>query len=474
MKRCLFAVLLACAFLQQAAAQERVQAGDAGFDCAAIAAEQGNMQKLVEAGNSERTLGQAAAGGATNVGTQVATGQVAGSMFGAFGGLAAKLAGVAAQQVVEDKLGPDEAARAAASKAAARKDFLDQLAKVKQCESGGAGRTLSAAEFQQVAGAPASGTIKVTPMSPPVVAEALQAPVRTLDTAGLLDGNLNLKGRKVYLSEFRLLFEIGGKVSASTRGGYFLGSDYGSTRASVNYTVPNIDVAAYQLIADKAFEDFKARMAASGVDMQYAPPEGGAVYDATENASQPGLPVFSESNLGHVQRRFLVMAPTGMKLVPRGWAGIGAGNISKRIEWGGKNLEGMSVTQEINIAAHETSGSGSSIWKRASAAAASSQLSVGNATELLIQTHVNGGIVRTSRAVFLDGQFANFRTVSEFDSDKDMTSRMVGTMQNLMGQGANKVKKVEKEVDLDAAAMARLSLQGIATVNQAIAELVVR
>ena len=35
----------------------------------------------------------------------------------------------------------------------------------------------------------------------------------------------------------------------------------------------------------------------------------------------------------------------------------------------------------------------------------------------------------------------------------------------------NKVKKVEKEVDLDAAAMARLSLQGIATVNQAIAEL---
>ena len=474
MKRHCLVAIVSCAFLQQSIAQERVQAGDDKLDCPAIATEQGNMQTLVEAGNSERTVGQAAAGGATNMGAQVATSQVAGSMFGAFGGLAAKLAGAAAQQTVEDKMGPDEAAKAAAAKAAVRKDFLDQLAKAKSCEAGGAGKALSAAEFQQLAAAQPTGIIKVTPMSQLAVSDALKAPVQALDTAGVLDGNLNLKGKKVYLSEFRLLFEVGGKVSANTRGGYLLGTDYGSTRATVNYTVPNVDVAAYQAITDRAFEDFKARMAASGIDMQYAAPEGGAVYDATENASLPGQPVFIESNLGHTQRRFLVMAPTGMKLVPRGWAGIGAGNIGKRMEWSKNNTEGMSVTQEVNIAAHETSGSGSSIWKRSSSAAASSQLSVGNATELLIQTHVNGGLVRTAKAVFLDGQFANFRTVSEFDSDKDMTSRMVGTMQNLMGQGANKSRKVDKEVDIDATAMARLSLQGIATVNQAIAEMAAR
>ncbi len=47
----------------------------------------------MDAGNSERTLGTAAAGTAANVGTQVATGQVAAGLFGSLGGIAAKLAG---------------------------------------------------------------------------------------------------------------------------------------------------------------------------------------------------------------------------------------------------------------------------------------------------------------------------------------------------------------------------------------------
>lgn len=464
--------ILVCLCMQQAQALERVQAGDDKLECPAIATEQGAMQKLIEAGSSERSFGQAAAGGATNMGTQIAT--AASGMFGAFGGIAARLAGAAAQHTVETNMGPDEAAKAAALEAGSRKDFLDQLATARNCEAGGPGKNLSAEEFQKLAAAPASGIIRIAPMSHSAVTGALPLSMSPLATDGVLDGKLDLKGKTVYLSEFRLLFEIGGKVSANTRGGYLLGTDYGSTRATVNYTVPNIDVAAYQAITDRAFEDFKTRMAAGGIDMRYVAPEGGAVYDATENASLPGQPVIIENSLGHTQRRFLVMAPTGMKLVPRGWAGIGAGNISKRIEWGGKNIEGMSVTQEVNIAAHESSGSGSTIWKRSSSAAASSQLTVGNATEMLVQTHVGGGIVRTARAVFLEGPFANFRTVKEFDSDKDLTSRMVGTMQNAMGQGANKTKRVDKEVDIDAVAMTRLSLQGIATVNQAIAELAVR
>lgn len=472
MKQQYLVVMLGMACMQCAGAQERVQAGDDKLDCVAIAAEQGNMQKLVEAGSSERTVGQAAAGGATNMGTQVATSQIAGSMFGAFGGIAAKLAGAAAQQTVEDKMGPDEAAKATGAKAASRKDFLDQLAKAKSCEAGGGGKMLSAEEFQQIASA--SPTMNITLLSASAVANALQGPVIPLATTGVIDGSLSLKGKKVYLADFRVLFEIGGKVSANTRGGYLLGTDYGSTRASVHYTVPNIDVAAFQIIADKAFEDFKARMAASGVNMQYAAPEGGAVYDATETASQPGQPVFLEKNLGHTERRYLVVAPTGTKLVPRGWTGIGAGNIGKRVEWGKSDTEGISVTLAVNIAAQETSGSGSSIFKRNSSAAASSYLSVDSGGDLLIQTHVNGGLLRVASAVPVPGQFANFRTTRDFDSDKDMTSRMVGTMQNLMGQGANKSKRVDKEVDLDASAMSKQSLQGLITLNQAIAEVAVR
>ena len=459
--------------MPSASAQERVQAGDDKLDCPAIVTEQGNMQKLIEGGSSDRTMGQAAAGGATNMGTQVATSQIAGSMFGAFGGIAAKLAGAAAQQTVETNMGPDEAAKTTGTKAAARKDFLDQLAKAKTCEAGGGGKMLSAEEFQQIASA--SPTMNITPLSASAVATALQGPVTPLATTGVIDGSLNLKGKKVYLADFRVLFEVGGKVSANTRGGYLLGTDYGSTRASVHYTVPNVDVAAFQVITDKAYEDFKARMAASGIDMQYVAPEGGAVYDATESASQPGQPVFLDKNLGHTERRYLVMAPSGTKLVPRGWAGIGAGNIGKRMEWSKSNTEGMSVTLAVNIAAQETSGSGSSIFKRSgSSAAASSQLSIDSGTEFLLQTHVNGGLLRVANAVPVPGQFANFRTTKEFDSDKDMTSRMVGTLQNAMGQGANKSKRVDKEVDLDAVAMGRYSMQGLATLNQAIAELAVR
>ena len=458
--------------MHSASAQERVQPGDDKLDCPAIVTEQGNMQKLIESGTGDRSLGQAAAGGATNMGTQVATSQIAGSMFGAFGGIAAKLAGAAAQQTVETNMGPDEAAKATGAKAASRKDFLDQLAKAKSCEAGGGGKMLSAEEFQQIASA--SPTMNITPLSASAVANALQGPVTPLATAGVIDGSLSLKGKKVYLADFRVLFEVGGKVSANTRGAYLPGIDYGSTRATVYYTVPNVDVAAFQVITDKAYEDFKARMASSGIDIQYAAPEGGAVYDATETASQPGQPIYLDKNLGHTERRYLVMAPTGTKLVPRGWAGIGAGNIGKRVEWGKSNTEGMSVTLAVNIAAQETSGSGSSLTKRGSSAAASSQLSVDSGTEFLLQTHVNGGLLRVANAIPVPGQFANFRTTKEFDSDKDMTSRMVGTLQNAMGQGANKSKRVDKEVDLDATAMGRYSMQGLATLNQAIAELAVR
>ena len=96
-----------------AQAQERVQPTDAQLDCAGIAAEQQRMKALMDAGNSERTLGTAAAGTAANVGTQVATGQVAAGLFGSLGGIAAKLAGATAQVQTETALGPTEAAREA-------------------------------------------------------------------------------------------------------------------------------------------------------------------------------------------------------------------------------------------------------------------------------------------------------------------------------------------------------------------------
>lgn len=458
------------AALGPAHAQERAQPTDAQLDCAGIAAEQQRMKALMDAGQGERTLGTAAAGTAANVGTQVATGQVAAGLFGSLGGLAAKLAGATAQAQTETALGPTDAAREAATRATARHEFLARLADARDCANGG-GKPLSAQAFEQLAAAPPAGTLAITPLSAASVAPALAAAPSLLPADNLLDGKVALAGKTVFLTEYRVLFDMSGEVSANTRGGYLLGTDYGATRATVTYKVPEPDIAALQAITDRAYADFKDRLAAAGLSVQTTEPEGGGVYSATEAGSAPGAPVWIDQNVGHVKRRLLVLTPTGTRFVSRGFAGIGAGNIGKRIEWGGKNWEGLSVTQTVNIAELESSGSGSSIWRRGSSAEASSSLTVGLAPgDFLVQTHVGGGLLRMTQPLPVPGAFANFRTVKTFDSDKDTTSRVVGTLQNLMGQGANKVLKVEKEVDVDGPALARLSYQGLASINQAVAQ----
>lgn len=449
-----------------AQAQERVQPTDAQLDCAGIAAEQQRMKALMDAGNSERTLGTAAAGTAANVGTQVATGQVAAGLFGSLGGIAAKLAGATAQVQTETALGPTEAAREAATRATARHEFLTRLAEAKACAAGG-----SAQAFEQLAAAPAAGTLAITPLSAASVAPALAEAPSLLPADQLLDGKLTLAGKTVFLTEYRVLFDMSGEVNANTRGGYLLGTDYGSTRATVTYKVPEPDIAALQAITDRAYADFKDRLVAAGLTVQTTEPEGGGIYTATEAGSAPGAPVWVDQNLGRVKRRLLVLTPTGTKFISRGFAGIGAGNIGKRVEWGGKNWEALSVTQTINIAELETSGSGSSIFRRGSSAEASSSLTVGlSPGDFLVQSHMGSGLIRMSEPLPVPGAFANFRTVKTFDSDKDATSRVVGTLQNLMGQGANKVLKIEKEVDVDGPALARLSYQGLASINQAVAQ----
>ncbi len=452
-------------------ALERVQPADATLDCTALQAQTAEMDRLIQAGSTERTVGTAAAGTAANVGGQVAAAQVAGGLFGALGGLATRLAGAAAQTAVEKQMGPDEAARTLATQAGARKDFLTRLMNAKDCAAGGAGQPLTPDAFDRVAKAPPIGTIAVTALSSASVQEGLQQMPPPLDTAGVLAGRLDFKGKKVFVSEFRVLFEVGGEVSGSTRSGYLLGTDYGSTRATVTYKVSAPDIAAFQAITDKAFEDFKARMSAAGVDLAATAPDGGAVYTATEAASTPGQPVTIEKNLGHSKRRFVVLAPTGMKLLSRGLAGIGAGDIGKRIEWSRAGWEGVAITQTVSIAELESSGSASSILRRNSSAEASSQLTVGNAPDdFVMQTHVGGGLVRIAEPVRVPGSFANFRTVGGFDSRTDTTSQVIGRMQNMMGQGANQVVRVDKEVDLDGPSLGRMALQGLVTINQAMAD----
>jgi hypothetical protein len=88
----------------------------------------------------------------------------------------------------------------------------------------------------------------------------------------------------------------------------------------------------------------------------------------------------------------------------------------------------------------------------------------------LAQSHVHTQTVAMKKALEIGGGFARFRETSSYDSDTDPVGRATGILTNLAGMGANKSKRVDMEVDLDGPAMGRLSLRGIASVNQALAE----
>ncbi|HYD55573.1 MAG TPA: hypothetical protein VEB41_01560 [Burkholderiales bacterium] len=475
------AALIAALFSTGALAQaiERVQGTDPALDCPAIARESAAMDEHVKAGTSENSAGKTAAGTAANVGGQVAGGAIAqsvGGLFGALGSVVGQVTGAVAQQTAEKKMEPDAAAKDKAVQAQARKDFLARLAAAKDCAAGGEGKALSEEEFKTVAAVPVEKPF--APLTADTVKVAIAEPVTPIPAAlEWSGGNVDLKGKRFYVSEFRVLFEVAGTVSASTRGGYLPGRDYGSTRARVNYVVPKYDIAAFQAITDKAFEDFKARLRAAGLQVEEAEPfvkEHGAIYEATEAASTPEKPVFYEKNLGHTERKYLVVAPTGMKMHARGFGGIGGGDHGKRREYRDKNLDAIAVSMAVNIAALESSGSGSSITRRGSSASASEGMAISGAPDVqAVMNHTMVGGYYTSQAIPVPGTFARWSLAGGYDTDKDATGRAVGILTNLAGMGANKTRREDYELQLDGTQTARLALQGLASMNEALVKRIV-
>ncbi|MGE0331659.1 MAG: hypothetical protein AB7P37_13285 [Ramlibacter sp.] len=320
----------------------------------------------------------------------------------------------------------------------------------------------------------AQGTPSIAQATPGQIEAALAAPVAPMEAAVPVKGNATLKGKRFYIAEYRVLFEMGGSVSANTRGAYFGGTDYGATNVRVNYLVPTPDVKLLQAITDKAYADFLARLEAAGVKPEPADvfvKENGAVYEATVEASKPGAEVYEDVELGYGKRKYLVMAPTGTKTVSRGFAGIGAGNIGKRIDFSKGNLEGVSVGMVVNLAAQESSGGGSSMFKRGSSANASAAMEVAMAPRQLgvLQTHALTQVVSLGGPLAVPGQFANLRETGGYDTQKDTAVKalqIIGAV--TMGLAANTSKRVDMALDVDNAALVRHALQGMTAVNQAV------
>ncbi|RYX88519.1 MAG: hypothetical protein EOO28_35990 [Comamonadaceae bacterium] len=376
-----------------------------------------------------------------------------------------------------------------AAQALARKDFLTQLFVARGCRMSDlafAGTPLSPDAFRRLmasapppaavgpAAMPGGMAAGPVPASAADVQAALSAPVTPLDVSKVITGTAAIKGKRFYVSEYRVMVETGGSITASTRAAYFGGTDHGATRMTVNYQAPQLDMAALQAVVDKSYADFIQRLEAAGAKPEAAESiikeAGGAVYEATLEGSKPGAPVTDEADLGYGKRRYLVFAPTGMKLNSRGFAGLGAGNISQRINYSKSNLEAISVVMAINIAAQESSGSGSSLFRRGSSANASAAMEIGGMPRMLmLQSHAQTQTLNAQAALPVPGQFATMRESGGYDTRNDAAVAGIQALGRMMGSAGNNSKRVDMTLDVDTAAMSRMAYQGLVSMNQGIA-----
>ncbi|QJW83935.1 hypothetical protein HK414_08060 [Ramlibacter terrae] len=166
------------------------------------------------------------------------------------------------------------------------------------------------------------------------------------------------------------------------------------------------------------------------------------------------------------------MVPTGTKAVSRGFIGIGAGNIGKRIDFSKTNMEGVSVGMAINLAAQESSGTGSSIFKRGSSANASAAMEIVPPPKTLgvLQTHARSEVVGLAAAMPVPGQFATLRESGGYDTAKDPAMVALNIVGRLaLGVAGNNSKKVEMTLEVDEAALQQQALKGITAVNAGVA-----
>jgi hypothetical protein len=194
------------------------------------------------------------------------------------------------------------------------------------------------------------------------------------------------------------------------------------------------------------------------------------VYAATEAASTIGAPVYVEQD--RIPSASIWYC--SMKLHERGFLGKSAGDKTSfhRLEQDRCLTVFVAAGKRSISGALESSGSGSSIWNRAGASTGAGEGMTVSAPPGAVAAsgHVDGGSLRAPKGITVAGNFARFREVGGFDSQKNVAVVALQAVGNLAGVAANKSKVVEMEVDLDGPTTSRMVLSGLATFNQALTE----
>lgn len=270
-------------------------------------------------------------------------------------------------------------------------------------------------------------------------------------------GHVDLRGQRVCIAEYQLLFEIGGEIDFPAAAIPLLRPRAGPKPPSFVYqTQP--DITALQSLTDWAWADLQARLREGGVVL-FAAAEiksvAGAILDASAPARAPGSPVFAVVRSGDGLRRYLVLSPTGMKRAPRRPDGTAIGGSSpvRREAYVAGEVEALSLGVAVNL-----SGFNSRAAPVASQAD-SAGLTLVPRMELrslpdrpLLLAPARQQRVDLDEAVAPVGEYGRIRLAPPGDPSRRKTTGALHAV-----------------FDQDGRALARLLLQGVSVANQAIA-----
>lgn len=286
-------------------------------------------------------------------------------------------------------------------------------------------------------------------------------------------GTLDLRDKQVHIAEYLLLFDLAGEQPAPLRDGRLLGMAVPDGRAQLAHRATP-DIAVLQALTDHAWADLQARLQAAGVvlaDPAAVVQAHGAVHAASIAGSTADAPVQLVHTQSGTTRRYLALAPTGKRLVPRTPAGIGSGDAGVRATYLAKRQEGLSLAMALNLSVLDTTGA------RTPAFAAPGGLpTLSPLMELapapaaaLVHAHAQQAFVNLNEALVPAAPFARLR-LAPLDGPIPSNDPLQPLLSfGLRLQGEAPVRRIEALLDLDGPATARLAVYLTSAANQAIA-----
>jgi hypothetical protein len=175
---------------------------------------------------------------------------------------------------------------------------------------------------------------------------------------------------------------------------------------------------------------------------------------------------------GGTTRRYLALAPTGMRLVPRTPSGIGTGDAAARAAYLAARQEGLSLAMALNLSVLDTTGT------RMPAFAAPGGLpTLSPLMELapapaaaLVHAHAQQAFVNLNEALIPAAPFGRLR-LAPLDGPIPSNDPLKPLLSfGLRLQGEAPARRIEALLDLDGPSTARLAVYLTSAANQAIAD----